>query len=129
MTHTVERLPDEPILIITYETPFDFHIEPGQILEAMADIIIDSDQAVFAIHDTSNLSLSFSDVVTGMAGAFKNVRGQELSPRARILVVGGGTLLNLAVRSARQIQYGGLDVELFDSLDDALDYARQYSLI
>ena len=125
MSHTVERLPGEPIVIITYETPFNFQIEPGQILEAMAGAITDSDEIVFAVHNTSELSFSFSDIVAGMGGAFKSVRGQELSPLTRILVVGGGNLLSLAVKSAKQIQYGGLDIELFDSVDAAIAYARQ----
>jgi len=127
MTHTIQQVANEPIILIKIFSPFDAHNETSEILHEIIEMVYPMPGLTYLIYNVLELKLGFSDMVMGMAAALRsNVPGvEELKTKARMVVVGAGDLIKFAAKSAKQVQYGGLNVELFDTSEEALAFARE----
>lgn len=122
MTHKFEKLPDEPIGVITYSEPVDFQEEPSEIIRALIE---HEEELQYVIHDIRELKFSFSDLVLGLAASFRPNKPELRSEFGfNTVVVGSNTLIKLAVQSVRQVQYGGRELLHFDTLDEALTHIK-----
>ncbi len=123
MSFTVQRLPNEPILIITRfdATPSDL----PQIFQQSLELSEDIEGTVYRIHDISRINPDFGTMVMGMANASEKREGSMRDPRFQDILVGSHELIRLASAAFQQEQYGGLTIPLFESLEEALDYARK----
>ncbi|HEC22199.1 MAG TPA: hypothetical protein ENI95_04710 [Chloroflexi bacterium] len=123
MSFTVQRLPNEPILIVTRfdATPSDLL----QIFQQSLELSEDIEGTVYRIHDISRVDLDFGTMVAGMANASEKRKGSMRDPRFQDILVGGHELIRLASAAFQQEQYGNLTIPFFESLEEALDYARK----
>lgn len=124
MSRKIKRLPDEPIIVATWIEPVDIQKEFPQKF-AEVDALIGADEEVCVVDDLTNLKIDFSTLVSGMAAQRAKIPGAPFDPRIHSILVGSGTLWELASKGARQLQYGKLDIPLFPSLEEALGYARE----
>ena len=87
---------------------------------------------IYVIADVSQLSLSFGDIVQGLASAFSPSSDVRKVPpydnRVRAILIGSGTLIRLVAAGGRQDQYGNRQLEVFETLDEALAHIRQASI-
>ena len=124
MTIKVERLHDEPIIVVTWSNPSDVQKEsPQKFVEV--DALIGSDEKVYVIDNLTNVKIDFSTLVSGMAAQRAKVPGAPSDPRIHSILVGSGVLWELASKGARQFQYGSIDIPLFPSLEAALAHVRE----
>jgi len=124
MTTKIERLPNEPIVVVTWIEPVDLHKETPDKF-AQIDALIGSNENAYVIDDLSQAKLDFSTLVSGMAAQREKAPGSPSDPRISTALVGSGFFMELISKGAKQFQYGSLDIPLFSSLDDALVYVRE----
>lgn len=126
MAYTIEQLPGESIVIVTYDSSyFDFGNDPQKIVEQIAAFAENTPERLAVIHDIRTVELKFGDIVAGMAAAFKPKKGSPVEElKTDIFVVGGPDIIQLAVRGARQAQYGGQEIMHFETLESAIQSAR-----
>lgn len=122
----VEKLPDEPIIVVTCQEPMNYVQEApaafDQVL-ALRDTIYGCSE-YFVVFDASAVRMSFGDMVT-MMGEVKRASQQRRSDLAVIpSLVGSGGLVELAANAVQQTQYGAYKVPLFTSTDQALASIR-----
>jgi hypothetical protein len=92
----------------------------------MAEIANEIDEKpVYIIIVTHNISLNFSDLVQGLAMATRGETAIFTDSNVCLRLVGSGRLVELGVRAFEQRQYGGLDVRLYPTLEDALEGVHQ----
>ncbi|MEL6151255.1 MAG: hypothetical protein AAFR56_16640, partial [Chloroflexota bacterium] len=82
----------------------------------------------FRITDITDLHLSISEIVAWLAEQKQASPGSINDPRAISLTVGAEGTNREAADWARQEQYGGKEILLFETVDEALAYAREQVL-
>lgn len=135
MPYTIQQIDGlpAPTILNTITAPLDVGKDiPEMMGQANAMLKAIDGRVVYVIADVSNLSLSFSDIVQGLASALNPNRDagsvQWYDPRVRTILIGSGTLLSLVVKSTRQDQYGNRQMELFETLDEALVHIRSAAI-
>lgn len=69
------------------------------------------------------MKIDFNFIVGGLTTQRQNRPGAAGDPRIQTLIVGEGTLMQIAEKSIKQLK-GNFNVPLFTSLDEALAHAR-----
>ncbi len=125
MNYKVEALPGEPIIVTTLSAQ-------SRIMEDMASsgaevraLLDQAREPSFFIMDMSEMSVNLDDVILG---ANRGARGEyplSQHPNLReMLFVSRSSMIKLAIQGLNTVTFGNLNVRVFDSLDDALAYAR-----
>ncbi len=122
MPATSERLPQEPIIVITVREPFNPQKDLGPAEQEFATTAATIDGPVYRIVDLSRWNVQFSDLVHIMDNVMRKNRGAD--PRFRTILVSSSQIAALGAKAAGQAQYMGVETPLFGSLDDALVYVR-----
>jgi hypothetical protein len=125
MPFAVTHMPDEPILIVRIEIPLDQYLpSAASVFSQLAHLTRTSSGDLFLLIDLRDQAPSFSDILIGMEFLGQPESGIE-QRTARLLLVGSDPMLRIAVKRIKR-QFG-LDVVRFDTLEDALAYARAES--
>jgi hypothetical protein len=125
MTFKIQRLPNEPIIVIELSDSFNVQEETVKTFSAI-DSLIGADQSVFLIYLSAIQKISFGDVVFSLAEQTRKTPGSISDPRVKkVIVVGDHPLLKMSSGFIKQAQYGGMEVALFTSSDEALAFARK----
>lgn len=123
----VVRLPDEPIVLVTFAEPLEFRDEIAPMLKRIVelrDTITEPLSRYCIVFDISRYNMTFSDVVFGL-GELRSVRDlRRPDMPAHLMVVGAGAVIEMAAKAFAQAQYGAYQSRLFVSLEDALAAAR-----
>lgn len=125
MAFTVEQIADEPIVVLTVTYPIADANQEGE----------DSDAAVAAagakiagkyyrIAEMSDLELSWQDMVYWLNQQREAKAGSINDPRVVSLLVSDTAMTQKTAQFASQSQYGGREIKVFRTLDDALAHAR-----
>jgi hypothetical protein len=114
MPFTIERFPDEPIVLVVYENPFDFQHDLVELKSQLSDLVADVPGAVCAIHDIRSSQNGFDAVAVGLAASFES-DDAYLEPRVRTIVVGTGSPAEPGTE---------VNVGLYDTPGEALACAR-----
>ncbi len=125
MPVTVEKLPNEPIILCTYFEPAGPSDQPV-LWEQLATAVGGLDGPIYRITDLSRIKITFGNMAVAIAQEAKDKRpGSAADPRIRSVLVATGTLIELAAKSITQEQYGRIGAPaLFTNLDEALNYCR-----
>jgi hypothetical protein len=121
MPATVEKLPDEPIILVTIDGHLDVAIA-RQIYAEIAELAQDIEGKVYRITDLRKQTSSFMDTIGVVKEAAKGSPGTTSDPRITNVFVGHGkvapTTLNL-MRQKNPESHGVLE-----TVEDALEYVR-----
>jgi hypothetical protein len=135
MSYSSHQLPGEPILIVTLYADFDLATE-GAIIEAERIALLEAAQEpLYVILDLSQIELSLDDIVKG---SNMLVRGVSLAPRSeqngisifnhanlrQLIFVSGSRVIKLAASGMNYPVFGGQDVVVFASVEEALEHCR-----
>jgi hypothetical protein len=118
----VVKLPDEPIITVTFSEPVDFAEEIGPAFKQILSLrdTIHGCSRYFAVFDASAIKVSFHDVILALGEARNASRKRRPDLQLSLALVGSGGLLEMAANAMGQKQYGGYKMALFTSLDEAL---------
>lgn len=119
----VEKLPDEPIIILHYEGHVDAETVKSAFLQS-AEIASEIDGPVYRISDVRNGEGSFVDLMQVIAEIRKGIPGSSADPRIRGVFVGSHHMARLYAGFLRQQQFGGTQLPFFHTLEDAFEYIR-----
>jgi hypothetical protein len=123
MAFELKKLEGEPIVIATYKEPYDPKEDVVGTNRMVAEVLEEFEGDIYFINDIRQVKLTFPRVVQTMAAAFRD--STTLAPdRVHGIAVGAGNMLKLFVDSAKQIQYGKIDIELFDTTEEAIAFIR-----
>ena len=125
MAFTARRLPNEPIIVVTWSPPIE---DPGDEVPRMCrevDRLIGNDKKVWNIQDMREFKVNFSTAVKGMSQVSMDIPGSPRDSRCKNILIGSGVLWDVVAKSAQKMKFGGLDVPIFSSLDEALKHARE----
>jgi hypothetical protein len=122
---TIERMPGENILLLTVINPLDPVEDPRHAAELIDEMIEGTEGITCIVEDLRELKLNFSDLTIAMSEVTRKRPGSARDPRIQIAMVGSGWLVEIASSASRQAQYGGLDIPLFTSVEEAVEYCRE----
>jgi hypothetical protein len=124
MSFEVQQLKDKPIVVITCHNPFDFTEDIAAANRQVA-ALLENRETITRIIDFTEIEMTFADLVESLATKTRAVPGSLRDTRVQTVFVGTHELVVMKAQSLRQEQYGGLNVPLFESLDEAIAHCRQ----
>jgi hypothetical protein len=127
MAFDVERLEGEPIIVVRGRREPDDHRREMINMFVAVDALIGPDEKVFCITDLSDTRVNFSNMVMGMSSIRDKRPGSPSDPRITNIMVASGPLWKLAASAAAQAQYGGVNVHLYSTVEEAIEFARRES--
>lgn len=128
MAIKVERIPNEPIIIYHYPEKLTSNSE---ITEALQEAItlhqstMDDDPIIWVIHNTTELKIDFSTVITMLATLTREGPEGFDDPRLKVAAITQSELIRFVAKSTRQEQYGGWNVIVFETLEEAIAHAHE----
>lgn len=126
MPYTIQRLPGEPIIIITYTEPFDYNMTNFEtIFKEVGKAAQGIDGTIYDINDVHGLNLNFGTVVKAISNAlFHPLTNYPGSERTVTIMIGKGVLFDVAQKAAGRKQHGELQVLIFETVETALENIR-----
>jgi len=124
MPHSVEKLKDEPIIVVEIKNPYDYQTEPEQMFEKIERIAKKTEKQGYIIYDCRNFTVTFGDLVAGMQAQSKGTPGSISDPKFTSMIIGSDAMLKMATEGFKQDQYGKIEVPLYSTMDAAMRHAR-----
>jgi len=119
----VERLPNQPIIIATYQG----RISVADLLEMFrqsALLMQEIDGHVYRITDAREIETSFAEVLNMLQEAKRGTPGSTSDPNITPVMVGHDKWLSMFSEGFRQKQYGGSALLTFATMEEALVYIQ-----
>lgn len=122
MTITVEKRPDEPIIVATMINPMRFYQEvPGMFAQILRlRDTIQGHSKYYAIIDLTGIKADFSEILFSLGEARKASQKRRPDMPIGLHLVGSGDLFEMVANALSQIQYGGYAAPLHKSVEVAL---------
>lgn len=123
MTTRVERMPGEPIIVVTINGHLDAPIMQ-RIYEQVTSHAQAIEGAVFRITDVRQMDVTLADMVEIIKEAGRGKPGSASDPRIVNVFVGKSHMSRFAADMLRLRRFGGISTVLMNTLEDALAYVR-----
>ncbi len=122
MPFAIIQMPGEPIVLVRIEVPLEQHIASAASVNAqLAQLASASSGDIYILIDMRGQAPTFSDILIGIQ--LLNQPESWLEQRsARPVLVGTDPMLRIAIKRFKQQL--GLDLVHFETMDEALVYAR-----
>lgn len=127
MPITTEMLPSEPIIVATFNEPFNVAADMTALLADIKRLRETAARAVIVVLDVSQVALDFELVTDALARARSQILdGQAAGDQlpSQYVFVGSTALVEIAAQAMAQKQYGGIGGQVFASVEAALAHAR-----
>lgn len=121
MSVQVEKLPDLPVIVLTYEG----HMDVETVMSAFAQSAVISNTiegSVYRISDVRKGEGSFADVVGIIKAIRESAVGSSADPKIKGIFVGSHQLARMYADFLKQEQFGSTAIPFFQTLEDALEY-------
>lgn len=121
MPATVEKLLGKPIAIVNYYGHVT--VEDTRAVFAQVAGLVDTYGAPLyrlTCVNSDESVVSFDEVMMMTTLSSRGVRGSSTDPDVKTLLVGDHPLIDLFAQAMREEAFGGVDIPIFDSVDDAL---------
>jgi hypothetical protein len=127
MSFSIQKFPNEPIVLVVFNNDFDPLQDYPLLWEALGRELEGMPGPIYRITNMLDINLTLSALMIGMAQETRGGSpGSASDPRMRGSMVAAGILAELIAKSFQQEQYGGraAPVPLFSTVDEALAHAR-----
>ena len=108
------QIPGKPIVVFTVDDAPEGN-NPRQMGEAITSLLDSTPGTLYRVFDFSNITPNFSNMMIGMGS--DPLRGH---PRIKDILVGTAAMVQFAAGAAKQQQYGGVEVKVYPTVDEAL---------
>jgi len=125
MKVTAKRLPNEPILIIKLYKDYVVGRDTAEMLSTVNGQIGADESGLYSIYDLTEMKMTFGDLVMALSNQAQKAPGAMADPRVTTVIVGSSELVKFGAQAFQQEQYGNLKFPLYESVDEALKYARE----
>ncbi len=123
MPTSVERVPGEPIIIITIQGHLDAHIM-RDVYDRVARLGGNVEPPVYRITDVREMDVTLADMVEIIKDASRGFPGSPTDPRIVNVFVGKSHMSRFAADMHKLRRFGGVSTVLMNTMDDALAYVR-----
>jgi hypothetical protein len=128
MSYTLETLDEGQIIVITFGTDFELETEmPASMLEVLA-LVEASPRPVVYITDSRSIKLTKIEDVIKAANRARSPESKQLTEHPKLLktvTITGSKLGLMAIKGLNSAAFGHLDIAIFETLEQGLDYSRQ----
>lgn len=125
MGYTIELLPDEPIIIETWQSDYNPETDSTKAAQEIISLMDQIGKPVTVIVDMRAKTLSFDDLVLlAKKASSEDAPAQHPNQRRRIIVT-DSEAISLAAKGLNSEVFGHLAVELATSMEEALAAARK----
>ncbi len=119
----VEKLPDLPVIVLTYEGHMDVDTVKSAFVQSAA-IAAEIEGTVYRISDVRQGEGNFADVVNIIKAIGASALGSSADPKIKGVFVGGHQLARMYADFLKQEQFGSTAIPFFQTLEEALEYIR-----
>ncbi len=121
MPVTVERLPDQPIIVLHYEGFLDLEIVKSAFIQS-AKLATEIEGTVYRIADVNNADSNFVEIVKIIKASRANVQGNATDTKFQVIFVGKNQLIHLYTDTLKQL--GAAPIPIFHTMDDAMHFVK-----
>jgi hypothetical protein len=127
MPSTVEKFPNEPIIIQTMSPDYQLRLEMPKVYPSLREILDQQAEPVFwVVNISAVLQITVEDLLIGTEMVAQGEKALYRHPNIReVLYVSTNPMIQLAVEGVRSDSFGNLKVLIFENLETALRYARE----
>jgi len=129
MYFDIKKIPDAPVVIGSWYEGFKF-VEQGAQYDQEANAILDEQQdPVFYVIDMSQLTTISIDGIVEVArtGARVPTAAHRHPMNRETIIVSNKRIIKLAVKGMASAAFGYMNIRLFETLEEALDYINNNS--
>lgn len=126
MSATIKPVSGESLAIVTYQEPFNPVEDLAYVQDELEHLLAQTGAPLQVVVDLRQIDLDFSELVQslGMTSSSSSAASSK-SGQIRLTFVGDSEMVKMAADAYGQAQYGGAEVDMFASLDQALAHARR----
>ena len=117
----IEPIPDEPIIIVTFEGHIDLDTVRNMFIET-ASIFAKFDGDVYRIADIRTADTDFVDIVKMIKAIREGLPASSIDPRMHGIFVGRNQFARMYADFMKQM--GSKPIPIFVTMEDALEYAH-----
>jgi len=122
---TVEKLPGEPIVLFTALEGYRISADLPASIEAAVTLINRQSQPVYYIQNLVQMAADMNEVALAANMLARNESPLYHHPNiGLVIVVTGDPTIKMAFQGMHSQMYGNLESASFDTLDEALEFAR-----
>lgn len=126
MSFETSLLPGEPIILMKLHSTFSVAKDTAASNASLLELLETANEPLYLVIDVTELKISFSDMVGGMATLTKGEMAVFKHPNLKqIVAVTTSDMIALGAKALGQSQYGEVMAKTFPTLDEALAYVRQ----
>ncbi len=129
MYYDLRKLPDSPAIIGTWYEGFKF-VEHGPQFGQEARALFDEQkEPVFYVLDLSQMhTISIEGMIEVAHTGSKDLTSAHRHPMNRkTILISKESLVKLAVKGVSSVTFGNMNIGLFETLEEALDYIKNNS--
>jgi hypothetical protein len=128
MSFTVVKYPNEPIIIQTFNEDYDMQAEIALSNRTTSEALDNSPEDGVYLIDVFNFQITFEEIVKGANIVARGERPLWHHPKLKqVVLVTADGLLRMAAEGMAASVFGGLKIPVFETLEEALAYARANS--
>ena len=125
MSYEMRLLADDSILLTTFHADFSVAAEAPQLMAEMKQVLDAAPGPLTMLDDLLSLKMSFGDMVSGLAMATRGDFAMARHPNVRkLVIVSTNDLLRLGGNALKQAQYGGVQTDIYPTLEEAINGIR-----
>ncbi len=125
MSFNIEMLPDEPIILMTVYTDFDPEHDMPVIESQLREMLDAAETTLDFVLNFSQVSLSLDQVISIINSVTRGenplLHHPNMGKQARVT---SNRMIQLAAKGLNSKAFGFLSVNVFETVDDALEYIR-----
>lgn len=122
--YTLEQLPGEPIIIMTYKEPFDWQTEIPEASVEFVRMLEEQPGPVYFIHDFGFVGATVADAIFTTNYVTRISKVLHHPKMKEFLATRASGLVALAAKGMDSDIFGNVPVKAFDTVEEALEYAR-----
>ncbi|MCU0463549.1 MAG: hypothetical protein MUF38_03160 [Anaerolineae bacterium] len=125
MSFTVEKLPNDPVIVQTFNEDYDLaneiKLSNAKMFETLDAV---TEEKVYLV-DVFKFDISFEDIIKGANIVARGERPLWHHPKLKqIILVTEDSALRLAAEGMESSVFGGLKIPVFSTVEEALVYTR-----
>lgn len=125
MSHTIEKLPERPIVVVSYHADYDLAAEGADTVNGLRAVLEAQSEPIYLVYNTLEMAISLDDLI---AGTDMIVRGDApviKDPHVReAILITTSDLFKLAARGVSNPIFGNISVKVFSTLEEGLAYCH-----
>lgn len=125
MPFSIDKVPDAPIVILVHESNHAMS-EMGDVIDALAAALDAQPVPIFLVIDIRGLTMGLDDMTSAATTATRGPGALLHHPNVREnLLISKAGLIKLGAQGLRSATFGQVNVRVFDTTEQALEYCYE----